>query len=170
MDNRVRFVKEIYEHVRAKVGDDFPVTIRFSANGAVEGGRDMSESMVLAKLSEEWRLDALHVSSGAYGDHNKGIVSPMYVPHAWTVEYAAEIKKLVNIPVFTVNRINDPRMAENILEMDKADFIGMGRGSLADPDLPNKAKSGDFTSIRYFIGCVYKATLEPCIKGYLLIA
>lgn len=58
--------------------------IRFSADEVVQGGRDISESRVLAKLFAEWGFDALHVSSGAYGDHNKGIVSPMYVSHAWT--------------------------------------------------------------------------------------
>lgn len=154
LDNRLRFTKEIYDNVRSKVGNDFPVIIRFSADEAVHGGRDMAESRVLATLFEEWGFDGLHVSSGVYGNHNKGIVSPMYVPHAWTVDFAAEIKKLVNIPVITVNRINDPRMAESILELDKADFIGMGRGSLADPELPNKAKTGELTSIRYCIGCM----------------
>ncbi len=158
LDNRVRILKEIYENVRSKVGSDFPVIVRFSADEAVEGGRDMAESRVLAQLFEEWGFDALHVSSGVYGDRNKGIVSPMYVPHAWTVDYAAEIKKLVQIPVITVNRINDPRMADSILKLGKADFIAMGRGSLADPGLPNKAKAGDFTSIRYCIGCLQGCT------------
>ena len=162
LENRVRFLQEIYENVRSKVGTDFPVIVRFSADEVVEGGRDMAESRVLAKLFEEWGFDALHVSSGVYGDHNKGIVSPMYVPHAWTVDFAAEIKKLVNIPVITVNRINDPRMAENILELNKADFVAMGRGSLADPNLPNKAKAGDLTSIRYCVGC-----MQGCVGNLL---
>ncbi|MBM4761095.1 FAD-dependent oxidoreductase [Bacillus sp. B15-48] len=162
LENRLRFTKEIYENIRSKVGKDFPVIIRFSADEAIHGGRDMAESRVLAKLFEEWGFDALHVSSGAYGNHNKGIVSPMYVPHAWTVDFAAEIKKIVNIPVITVNRINDPRMADNILQMEKADFVAMGRGSLADPDLPSKAKAGDLTSIRYCIAC-----MQGCVGGLL---
>jgi 2,4-dienoyl-CoA reductase-like NADH-dependent reductase (Old Yellow Enzyme family)/thioredoxin reductase len=166
LDNRVRIIKEVYESVRSKVGKDFPVTIRFSAYEGFEGGRDMAESRVLAKLFEKWGFDALHVSNGAYGDHNDGgIVAPMYYPHAFGVDNAAEIKKIVNIPVFTVNRINDPRMAESILELDKADFIGMGRGSLADPDLPNKASTGDLTSIRYCIGCLQGCTGSLYVGG-----
>lgn len=162
LEKRARIVKEVIEDIRSKVGKDFPVTIRFSGDETVEGGRDMSESRILARLFEEWGVDALHVSSGAYGNYNKGIVSTMYMPHAWTVDFAKEIKGIVNIPVITVNRINDPRMAEDILETNKADFIGMGRGSLADPELPNKAKNGDLTSIRYCIGC-----LQGCV-GKLL--
>jgi len=159
LDNRARIIKEIIENIRSKVGKEFAVIIRYSGEETVEGGRDMSESRVLAKMFEEWGIDGLHVSSGSYGNYNKGIVSTMYMPHAWTVEFANEIKKIVNIPVITANRINDPRMADNILESGKADFIGMGRGSLADPELPNKAKNGELTSIRYCIGC-----LQGCVS------
>ncbi|MFE8100280.1 FAD-dependent oxidoreductase [Brenneria goodwinii] len=159
LENRVRFLKEIYQEVRRNVGPDFPVIVRFSADEGFLGGRDISEARVLAQLFEEWGLDALDVSVGAYGDHSKyGTVSPMYVGHAWTAPLAEEIKKLVNIPVITANRINDPRMADTLLTMGKADFVGMGRGSLADPHLPRKAKAGELTSIRYCIGCMQGCT------------
>lgn len=160
LDNRIRIIKEIYDEIRENVGEDFPLIIRFSADEDMPGGRDISETRILAKLFEEWGFDALHVSSGVYGDYNKGIVSSMYEKHAWTVDYAEEVKKIVKIPVITVNRINDPRMADGIIEMGKADFVGMGRGSLADPFLPKKAKEGDLCDIRYCIGC-----LQGCI-GY----
>lgn len=156
--NRMRFLREIYTAVREKVGNEFPVTIRFSADEAVQGGRDISETRVIAKMFEEMGFDALHVSSGVYGDHNKGIVSAMYTEHAWTVKFAEEVKKIVDIPVITVNRINDPYMAESILDLNKADFIGMGRGSLADPYLPVKAQAGDLENIRYCVGCLQGCT------------
>jgi len=60
------------------------------------------------------------------------------------------------------NRINNPNMADTLLKMGKADFIGMGRGSLADPYLPNKAKEGKLENIRYCIGC-----LQGCEAGLL---
>ena len=158
LDNRVRIIKEVLDEMRAQVGDDFPIMIRFSANEDMPGARDMAETRVLAKLFEEWGFNALHVSSGVYGDYNRGIVSPMYESHAWTVDYAEEVKKIVNIPVITVNRINDPRMADGVIAMGKADFVGMGRGSLADPNLPNKAKAGHLCDIRYCIGCLQGCT------------
>ncbi|RXI40126.1 NADH:flavin oxidoreductase [Clostridium tetani] len=159
-ENRIRFLKEIYEAIRNAVGDDFPVIVRFSAIEELPGGRDMSESRALAMLLEEWGVDALDVSCSVYTSHANFIVSSMYSEHAWQVNYAEEIKKLVNIPVFTVNRINEPRVAESILAAGKADIIGMGRASLADPDLPNKAKAGQVDSIRQCIGC-----LQGCILG-----
>lgn len=158
LDNRARIIKEVLDAMRANVGDDFPIMIRFSAEEGMPGSRDMSETRVLAKLFEEWGFDALHISSGVYGDYNKQIVSPMYIGHAWTVDFAEEVKRIVNIPVVTVNRINDPRMADGIIALGKADFVGMGRGSLADPELPNKAKAGRMSDIRYCIGCLQGCT------------
>lgn len=165
LDNRARIIKEVMDAMRATVGDDFPITIRFSADEDMPGGRDIAETRVLAKLFEEWGFDALHVSGGVYGDFNKGIVSPMYVDHAWLANAAEEVKKIVKIPVITVNRINDPRMADQLIEMGKADFIGMGRGSLADPALPNKAKAGKMQDIRYCIGCLQGCTGALYIGG-----
>lgn len=165
LDNRVRIIKEILDEMRLYVGEDFPIIIRFSANEDMPGARDMAETRVLAKLFEEWGFDGLHVSSGVYGDYNRQIVSPMYVPHAWTVDYAEEVKKIVNIPVITVNRINDPRMADGLIEMGKADFVGMGRGSLADPELPNKAKAGKISDIRFCIGCLQGCTGALYVGG-----
>ncbi len=154
--NRLRILREIIESVRSNVGDDFPVTVRLSAFEFVEGGRSLFESRTIFRLVEEWGVDAIHVSSGMYG--NGGIVSPMFMPHGWITNCAAEAKKVVRIPVITVNRINDPLHAEDIVSSGIADFVAMGRGSLADPDLPNKALSGDYTRIRHCIGC-----LQGCI-------
>ena len=160
-ENRIRIIREILNNIRNKVGEDFPVTIRFSAVEAMEGGRDMAESRVLAVEFEEMGFDALHISSGVYSSYCKGIISTMYVEHAWTVDYAEEIKKLVNIPVITVNRINEPKMANLLLKMGKADFVAMGRGSIADPELPNKAKAGNLEDIRYCIGCLQGCVFNP---------
>lgn len=155
LDNRVRIIKEIYETVRTKVGKEFAVIIRMSAFEGVPGGRDMAETRVLAMLYEEWGFDAINISNGVYGDHAKnGTIAPMYVGHAINADFAREIKQLVNIPVIVANRINDPRMAESLLAAGVSDFVAMGRGSIADPALPVKAKEGRFNEIRYCIGCL----------------
>jgi NADPH-dependent 2,4-dienoyl-CoA reductase/sulfur reductase-like enzyme len=69
------------------------------------------------------------------------------------VPYAAAVKEVVKVPVFTVGRINDPRLAESILERNQADVIVMGRALLADPEWPNKAAKGQLDDITPCIGC-----------------
>ena len=154
-DNRARFLDEIYAAVRKEVGADFPVTVRISVNEYLLGGRTEAESFVLARHCEELGFDAIHVSNGMYASPaTRQIIAPMFSEHAFNMQGAQQIKELVHIPVILTNRINDPRMADTLLMMNKADFIGMARGSLADPFLPVKTRQGHLSNIRYCIGCL----------------
>lgn len=153
-DNRVRIVDEIIAAMRKEVGD-FPIQVRISANEYVQGGRTEAETYQLARHLEEVGFDAIHVSNGVYAAAPiDQIIAPMFTKHALNMEAAANVKKVVKIPVILANRINEPGMADILLEMDKCDFVGMARGSLADPYLPVKAKEGKFDQINYCIGCL----------------
>lgn len=191
--NRVRFLHEIYVAMRANVGDDFPIMIRFSADEGTANGRDMGESRVLAKLFEKWGVDAINCSNGLYSSYNDGIIASAWKKPAFGAWRARELKSIVDIPVMAVNRINDPMVAEELLEDGYCDCVGMGRASLADAHMPNKAKVGDLQGIRRCIGCLqacaghtyqqiptaclvnpetgneYKYTFEPCASKRVLI-
>jgi thioredoxin reductase len=77
----------------------------------------------------------------------------MLLPHAFRAYLAAEIKRVVDVPVFTVGRIKDPLLAEKILADGQADMVGMTRAQIADPELANKAKEGRLDDIRPCLGC-----------------
>jgi len=75
--------------------------------------------------------------------------------------YAAEeIKKSINIPVITVGRITDPAMADAVIEDGMADFIALGRASMADPEFPNKVLEGRIDEIAPCTGC-----MDSCLNG-----
>jgi pyruvate/2-oxoglutarate dehydrogenase complex dihydrolipoamide dehydrogenase (E3) component len=78
---------------------------------------------------------------------------PMCIPRAAYVHLAQGIKEVVDVPVITVGRINDPCLAEQILVEEKADLVAMGRALFADPELPNKSWRGDFEDIVPCIAC-----------------
>lgn len=149
---RTRFAREIIHNIKAKVGDDFPMLFRISADEFVPGGRTVADTACIAMLLEEAGVHALHVSVSVYGSLFT-MAPPPAVPHAWITGMAEEIKKVVSIPVITVNRITDPLLAETTLVAGKADLVAIGRGSIADPDLPRKAQAGQFDDIIYCIGC-----------------
>ena len=159
-ENRVRFFDRLYKEIRSKVGMDYPVTVRISMNENVVGGRTEAESYELVRHFDELGLDAIHVSNGVYGsnDMRRMIIAPMFAEHAFNMDSAEEVKKLVHVPVILANRINDPKMADTLIQMEKTDFVAMGRGSIADPHLPKKAKEGKFDSIHYCIGCIQGCT------------
>ena len=101
---------------------------------------------------QESGVDILHVTVGSSAvPRSRG---PANCPHGWITDLAAEVKKVVNIPVIAVNRINDALLAETIISSGKADIVAMGRASLADPALPAKAAAGAFSDITYCVGCM----------------
>lgn len=151
--NRLRFPLEIIANVRAKVGKEFIVGFRISGDEFVPGGRAIEDTKFIATILEENGIDILHISAGVYGS-NDTIMGAALTRHGMLADLAAEVKKVVSIPVITVNRINDPFIAEIILRSGKADLIAMARGSLADPELPKKTLIGNFDDITYCIACM----------------
>src|SRR3989304_6971322 len=103
-------------------------------------------------LTADHQLDYLNVSVGTYRSKDT-IIAPMYYPNGAFVYLAAIAKEVLDIPVFCIGRINDPVMAEQILENGQADMIGMTRANICDPELPNKAREGRLDEIRHCIGC-----------------
>ena len=155
--NRMRFPLEIVSNVRSKAGSDFPIIFRISGDEMVPGGRTIEDTKTIAVMLEKAGANALHISAGVYGSAY-AITPPAAIRHGWIAHFAEEVKTVVNIPVITVGRINDPLLAETILAGKKADLVAMGRASLADPELPNKAAAERFADINHCIGC-----LQGCI-------
>lgn len=152
LQNRLRFPLEIIADIRKKCGPDFLIDFRISGDDKVPGGRNIEETKAVAIQLEKQGIDMLNISAGTY-ESTWAVIPPMNINPGWIVDYAAEIKKVVSIPVATVGRINDPLLAESILLSGKADLIAMGRASLADPELPNKFAQGQYEDIRHCIGC-----------------
>lgn len=160
LTSRMKFPVDIVKNIRAKVGNGYPIIFRFSGDERVPGGRTIDESRVVAEKMEKAGVNALHVSTGVYGSI-PWLIAPSAVPPAYNVYAAEEIKKVVKIPVIAVGRINDPNLAEDILEGGKADLVSLGRESIADPELPNKTAAGMINEISPCIGC-----MQACV-GYL---
>lgn len=150
-ENRIRFLVEIVEGVKRRVGVDFPVMVRLVAEDVTEGGVTPEEGRWFARRLEEAGADAIHPDFGLGGKEKR--LEPMPYPQAWRVYLAERIKQVVSLPVIAVGVIREPGVAEKILEAGKADFVALGRALNADPEWPNKAQAGEVASIRRCIGC-----------------
>lgn len=153
LKNRVRFALEIVERIREKCGSSFLVGFRMNGSDFVDGGLTIDESVEIAKMLEDVGVDVIHVSAGIY-ESREYIVQPMYFPRGLLVPLAEKIKRSISIPVIAVGRINDPKLAEEIVASKKADMVAMGRALIADPWLPRKAFEGRFNDIRKCIACI----------------
>ena len=153
LEGRAKFPLEVVRSVRQAVGDDFPIFYRMSAVEYVEGGFTIQEATMFSQLLEEAGVDCIHCSQGIYVSAHT-IQPPSVIPDGFYADNAAELKKVVSIPVITVGGYADPVMAEAVLRAGKADLVTMARASLADPHLPEKTMRGDTADIIRCIGCV----------------
>ncbi len=152
VQGRARFAKEIVQEIRKRLGDGFPISFKISAQEFVPNGLDIEESSELLKILVEAGVDIVQVSAGNDATP-EWISQPMFMKPACLADSAAKIKQLVHVPVMAVGRINQPSIAEEIIQTGKADLICMARGLLADPELPKKAQAGRLDEIRPCIGC-----------------
>jgi len=153
LENRMRFPLEIIDSIREAVGTDFTVGMRISGDELHDGGYTLDDMLVMAPLlTQGGKLDYLSVSVGTYWSEEV-IIAPMYFPLGFAVYLSSAIKEVVDIPVFCIGRINDPVQAEQILENNQADMVGMTRALICDPELPSKAREGKLDDIRKCLGC-----------------
>jgi 2,4-dienoyl-CoA reductase-like NADH-dependent reductase (Old Yellow Enzyme family)/thioredoxin reductase len=150
--NKARFLVEILQAIKKEVGPDFPVWVRFNAQEwGVENGITIEETKQVVPLVVEAGAQALHVSG--YGAGSYITTAPMPDTPGFLVPLAEEVKKLTNVPVIAVGRL-DLELGERILEEGKADLIAIGRRLMVDPDLPNKVAEGRLDEVIPCIGCM----------------
>lgn len=163
-ENRARFSIEVVQRVRELVGDDYPIFYRLCCNEYIEGGLGIEEAKVIAKMLENASVDVMHCTQGVFIT-NEYTTPPYAITKGSLINNAAEIKKVLDIPVIGVGgHVNTPAMAESILLSGKVDMVTMARASLADPDLPLKAKEGRCEDILQCIACV-QGCLGPRVNG-----
>ena len=167
IENRARFLVEILEATRRRVGRAFPLWCRINGEEFFIAGQTLEEACRVAELAESAGADAIHVS--AYADPTRAIgfteAHATHTPGRF-LEHAAAIKKRVGIPIIAVGRI-DPDRAERALAEGHADFVAMGRKLLADPELPNKLAAGvpqDVRPCMYHYRCISQIFVSSSIS------
>jgi 2,4-dienoyl-CoA reductase-like NADH-dependent reductase (Old Yellow Enzyme family)/thioredoxin reductase len=149
---RTRFAKEIVQEVRKHLPEDFPLSFKISAQEFVPDGLTVDESIEILEILVQAGVDVVQVSAGNDATP-EWICQPMFMEKACLLDSAERIKKALGIPIMAVGRINDPVIANEIIKKGKADLVCIGRGLLADPEMPNKAKDGRLEDIRTCIAC-----------------
>ena len=161
-ENRTRFALEIVRKTRAAVGEDFIIIFRLSMLELVHNGSTIDEVIQLAKAMEKAGTSIINTGIGWHEARVPTIAT--MVPRAGFAWVTELIKKEVNIPLVTTNRINHPQVAEDIIASGKADMVSMARPFLADPALVKKSRLGAEQDINICIGC-NQACLDHVFKN-----
>lgn len=156
LENRSRFLIRLIDGVRSEVGEGFPVMVKLVCEEYDKAGFSIEDAVATARSIESAGADAVVASAGNKKTRWRTIPTSESIPGP-LVPLAAKLKTVISIPIIAIGKINEPKLAEEILEHNKADFVAMARGLVADPDLPHKAASGVAEKIRRCLYC-----LEDC--------
>ena len=152
-ENRCRFAVEVLEAIRAEVGNRLSIEYRISAIDMVPGSPEIEEVIEFAKVIQD-KIDLLHVSRGALAINKLTpyILPPAYMDHNINIEYAAQFKKELDIPVSVVGAVTLEE-ADKAIGEGKVDMVALGRQLLADPETCNKLERGQEDMVRPCIRC-----------------
>lgn len=155
-ENRTRFCIELLDAVRKRVGENFIIEYRISADELVEGGMKLDEVLQFVHMIKH-KIDILHVSVGMLPNPFtiQNMIQPLYMPYMLNVHYAEAIKKEVgdDLYVATVGSIMTLENAEEILAKGLVDFVAMARPFVADPEFMRKAALDKSEDIRPCVRC-----------------
>ena len=152
LENRARFGLEVLRAVKAAV-PGMPVVYRLSVEDFFAGGLTFGEGRQIAVWAAQAGADALHVTAGHYRSLPSAqvVLPPMTMPDATFLDFAAEVKQAVRVPVIAVGRLGDPATATAAVADGKTDFVALGRTLIADPQWVEKLRRGE--PIRRCLAC-----------------
>ncbi len=151
-ENRTRLAREICAAIKKEV-PGMVVELRISGFEGTPEGYEIDEGVRIAELLDGYP-HILHVSAGA---STFTVTHPsMFDPDGVNVRLAAAIKpRMRQSKVATVGALSDPALLEEIIASGQADIVELARGLIADPDLPNKARTGRADEVDRCLRCYH---------------
>jgi 2,4-dienoyl-CoA reductase-like NADH-dependent reductase (Old Yellow Enzyme family) len=152
LENRARFGLRILREIRATV-PGLPVIFRIGVEDFFPGGLTATEGIQVAEWAERDGAAAVSVTAGHYRSLPKAerMIPPMAYPQATFLDYAAEVRRRVGVPVIGVGRLGDPDVAAAAVADGKLDLVALGRPLIADPAWVAKAQAGQ--PVRRCLAC-----------------
>ncbi|MER9947852.1 NADH:flavin oxidoreductase [Mesorhizobium sp. M0047] len=158
LDNRMRFCMDVLKAIRSRVGEDFILGVRYTADECLSGGNGVSEGIEISKrLKESGLIDYLNVIRG-HIDTDAGLTDVIPIqgmanaPH---LDFAGEIRAATNFPTFHAAKIPDVATARHAIASGKVDMIGMTRAHMTDPHIVRKIIEKREDEIRPCVGANY---------------
>jgi 2,4-dienoyl-CoA reductase-like NADH-dependent reductase (Old Yellow Enzyme family)/thioredoxin reductase len=155
LENRMRFSIAVVDAIRATVGRDFIVGTRVSGDDRTNPGLTAQESFeIIRRLDALAKLDYFTIVGGTIETYrSRGYTVPSaYYPRKTFVDLAAALRTTIDTTLIVTGRIVTPEDAEAVLAANAADFVGMTRALIADPQLPHKIAAGKRTEVRVCMG------------------
>ena len=147
LENRMRFLKEIYLGMREELGKDFPIGIKINSTDFKEDGLTEEDSLETIVVLANLGLDFVEISGGTYERPAMMGATSKSTNQVFFAEYSKKLKQKVDIPVIVTGGIRSINAMNTLLNGYTTDFIGIARPLTIDPNIPNKIKQGTYTIV-----------------------
>ncbi len=174
LENRMRFCFDVFRAMRERVGDDFILGVRYTADECLPGGTDRNDGIEISKrLRDSGLIDYLNVIRG-HIDTDPGLTDVIPIqgmansPH---LDFAGEIRAATNFPTFHAAKIPDVATARHAIASGKVDMVGMTRAHMTDPHIVRKIIEKREEDIRPCVGAnycldrIYQGGMAFCIHN-----
>jgi 2,4-dienoyl-CoA reductase-like NADH-dependent reductase (Old Yellow Enzyme family) len=174
LDTRLRFCLDVFSAMRARVGDDFILGVRYTADEGLPGGTGRAEGLDISRrLRDSGLIDYLNVIRG-HIDTDPGLTDVIPIqgmansPH---LDFAGEIRAATNFPTFHAAKIPDVATARHAIASGKVDMVGMTRAHMTDPHIVRKIIERREEDIRPCVGAnycldrIYQGGMAFCIHN-----
>lgn len=147
LENRMRFLKEIYLGMREELGKDFTIGIKINSTDFKEDGLTEEDSLKTIIELANLGLDFVEISGGTYERPAMMGATSKSTNQVFFAEYSKKLKQKVDIPVIVTGGIRSINAMNTLLNNNTTDFIGIARPLTIDPNIPNKIKQGTYTIV-----------------------
>lgn len=148
LENRMRFLVEIYQGIRAVVRPEFLVGLKLNSADFQKGGFDESDSIQVVQKMSQLGIDFIEISGGNY--ESPAMMSSKASTQqreAFFLDYAEKARKVSQVPLIITGGFRSESAMEDALNSGHLDFIGIARPLAIMPDLPNQIKNGTYQTI-----------------------
>lgn len=147
LENRMRFLKEIYLGMREELGKDFTIGIKINSTDFKEDGLTEEDSLKAIIELANLGLDFVEISGGTYERPAMMDATSKSTNQVFFAEYSKKLKQKIEIPVVVTGGIRSINVMNTLLNDNTTDFIGIARPLAIDPNIPNKIKQGTYTIV-----------------------
>ncbi|TWJ33536.1 oxidoreductase [Geobacter argillaceus] len=146
IENRCRFLMQVYRAIRCVVGKDFPVLVKLNGSDNLPGGLDLDDALVAARLLDEEGVDAIEVTGGTPASGNQTPVRQgidKREQEAYNLPLAYRMKNAVSCPIMVVGGLRSFEVAEGIIRREEADYVSFARPFIREPHLALRWREGN---------------------------
>lgn len=150
LENRMRFVLEVYQEIRSQVGADFPISIKLNSADFQRGGFSEQESMEVVKSLAENGMDLIEISGGNYEKPammGSNVKESTRKREAYFMEYAEKVRGLIETPLVVTGGFRTVHGMNDAISSGAVDMVGIARPFALMTDLPNQMKNGEYEPV-----------------------